>query len=58
MVYIHFEAKKLLKWSAFLFKSASNLLFITSGNLPHLLKYFNHNGQINFECFYGHITTL
>ena len=51
MVYIYFEAKKLLKWSAFLFKSASNLFFITSGNLSHLLKYFNHNSQMNVECF-------
>ena len=30
---VHFEAKKLLKWSAFLLKSASNLLFVTSGGI-------------------------
>ena len=30
---VHFEAKKLLKWSAFLLNSGSNLLFITSGSI-------------------------
>ena len=30
---VYFEAKKLLKWSAFLLHLASNLLFITSGGV-------------------------
>ena len=30
---VHFEANKLLKWSAFLLKSASNLLFTTGGGI-------------------------
>ena len=30
---VHYEANKLLKWSAFLLKSASNLLFITSSGV-------------------------
>ena len=30
---VNFETKRLLKWSAFLLKSGSNLLFITSSGI-------------------------
>ena len=34
---VHFEAKKFLKWSAFLLKSGSKFLFITSGGISGTL---------------------